>query len=55
MKRLIKFECGTIDDLNIKKYVLTQEYESFGIYEEVCPIMDITFIKVGLLQMIRMP
>ena len=37
MKRLIKFECGAIDKLNAKKYVLTQEYEGFGIYEEVCP------------------
>ena len=37
MKRLIKFDCGTIDKLNAKKYVLTQEYEGFGIYEEVCP------------------
>ena len=37
MKRLIKFERGTIDDLNVKKYALSQEYENFGIYEEVCP------------------
>ena len=37
MKRLIKFERGTIDSLNDKKYVLIQEYEGFGIYEEVCP------------------
>lgn len=37
MKRLIKFERGTIDSLNVKKYVLVQEYEGFGIYEEVCP------------------
>lgn len=37
MKRLIKFERGTIDDLNVKKYVLAQEYEGFGVYEEVCP------------------
>ena len=37
MKRLIKFEPGTIDSLNIKKYVLVQEYKGFGIYEEVSP------------------
>ena len=37
MKRLIKFERGTIDSLNVKKFVLVQEYEDFGIYEEVCP------------------
>ena len=37
MKRLIKFECGTLDDLNVRKYVLSQEYEGFGVYEEVCP------------------
>ncbi len=37
MKRVIKFERGTIDSLNVKKYVLVQEYEGFGIYEEVSP------------------
>ncbi len=37
MKRVIKFECGTLDELNTKKFVLTQEYEGFGIYEEVSP------------------
>lgn len=37
MKRLIKFERGTIDSLNTKKYVLVKEYEGFGIYEGVSP------------------
>lgn len=37
MKRLIKFEHGTIDSSNTKKYVLVKEYEGFGIYEEVSP------------------
>ena len=29
--------CRVILARNAKKYVLTQEYEGFGIYEEVCP------------------
>ena len=37
MKRVIKFECGTIDEFNAKKFVLAQEYGGFGIYKEVTP------------------
>ena len=37
MKRVIKFERGTIDSLNVKKYLLIKEYDGFGIYQEVSP------------------
>lgn len=37
MKRLIKFEVGEVDSLNAKKYILQQEYEGFGVYQEKCP------------------
>lgn len=37
MKRVIKFECGTIDELNAKKYILQKEYDGFGVYQEMCP------------------
>ncbi len=37
MKRLIKYECGTIDDLNTRKYILQKEYNGFGVYQEKCP------------------
>lgn len=37
MKRLIKFDLGTLDNLNAKKYILQKEYDGFGIYQEMCP------------------
>lgn len=37
MKRVIKIEKKYNDDLNDLKYVLQQEYEGFGIYQEMCP------------------
>lgn len=37
MKRVIKFERGTINKSNEQKYVLAQEYEGFGVYEKVLP------------------
>lgn len=37
MKRVIKIEKKYNDDLNDLKYVLQQEYNGFGIYQEMCP------------------
>lgn len=37
MKRLIKFEINELDALNPKKYILQEEYNGFGIYQEKCP------------------
>lgn len=37
MKRVVKIEKKYNDDLNDLKYVLQQEYEGFGIYQEMCP------------------
>ena len=37
MKRVIKIEKKYNDNLNDLKYIFQQEYEGFGIYQEMCP------------------
>lgn len=37
MQRVIKLQRGVVDDLNELKYILQQEYNGFGIYQEMCP------------------
>ena len=37
MNRVIKFDVGIVDSLNPRKYILKEEYEGFGIYQEMCP------------------